>query len=162
MKKKFTLLIFLVAGLQATVSYAQQGTTASGGEASGSGGTASYSTGLVSYTTITGSGGTATQGIQQPYEIFVLGTDEFETINLSVIAYPNPTASLLNLSFESLDVPNPKFELYDLNGKLLQEQKITMRETPIMMEHLPVAMYILKVYSGNTELKNFKILKREK
>jgi len=162
MKKKFTLLILLIAGLQATVMQAQQGTTASGGDASGSGGTASYSAGLVAYTTITGSGGTATQGIQQPYEIFVLGTDDFETIRLSIIAYPNPTASVLNLSFSALDLPDPRLELYDLNGKLLRKQDITLKETPIMMEDFPVAMYILKVYSGSREVKNFKILKREK
>lgn len=162
MKKKFTLLIFLLAGLQASVVHAQQGTAASGGDASGSGGTASYTAGLIAYTTITGNGGTATQGIQQPYEIFVLGTDDFEAIRLTVIAYPNPTASVLNLSFSALDLPAPRFELYDLNGKLLRKQDITLTETPIMMEELPVAMYILKVYSAGREVKNFKILKREK
>lgn len=160
MKKKFTLLI-LLAGFNTPVLLAQQGTTSSGGDASGSGGTASYSTGLVAYTTITGTGGTATQGIQQPYEIFVLGKDDFKAITLSLIVYPNPTVSTINLRFESLNVSDPKFELYDLNGRLLQKQKITLLETPIAMGHLPDAAYILKVYAGITELKKFKILKRD-
>lgn len=159
MKKKFTLLI-LLAGFSTPVLMAQQGTTSSGGDASGSGGTASYSTGIVAYTTITGAGGTATQGIQQPYEIFVLGKDNFEKITLSVIVYPNPTVSTINLRLESLNVADPRFELYDLNGKLLKEQKITVVETPIAMAYLPAATYILKVYTGSKELKTFKILKR--
>lgn len=160
MKKKFTLLI-LLAGFNVQVLLAQQGTTSSGGDATGSGGTAAYTTGIVAYTTITGAGGTATQGIQQPYEIFVLGDDNFEAITLSVIVYPNPTVSTINLRFESLSVSDPRFELYDLNGRLLQEQKITLIETSIVMGHLPAAAYILKVYAGNTELKKFKILKRD-
>lgn len=160
MKKKFTLLI-LLTGCCISVASAQQGSVASGGDASGSGGTASHSTGLIAYTTLTGSGGTATQGIQQPYEIFVLGNDNFEAISLSVLVYPNPTVSSINLKFDSFTASDSKFELYDLNGRLLQKQKITQVETPIAMDHLPTATYILKVYNGGTELKSFKILKKE-
>lgn len=161
MKKKFTLLILVVAGLTDFSVQAQQGTASSGGDASGSGGSASYSTGLLSYTTISGSLGSATQGIQQPYEIFVLGRNDFETIKLAVKVYPNPTVSSIHLSFDSPDLTQTKFELYDLNGKLLRERKITFKETPIEMGHLPAAIYILKVYNGSTELKSFKILKRD-
>ena len=161
MKKKFTLLIFFVVALHTQLSQAQQGTVSAGGDATGSGGSASYSTGLVTYTTLTGTGGIATGGIQQPYEIYVLGTDDFESIRLSVMVYPNPTASRINLSFESLPDANTRFELFDLNGKLLQEQKVTLTETQIDMAHLPSTMYFLKVYAGNKTVKNFKILKRD-
>ena len=160
MKKEFTLLI-LLAGFNVPVLLAQQGTTASGGDISGSGGSASYSTGLITYTTISGTSGSATQGIQQPYEIFVLGKDNFEAITLSVTVYPNPAVSTIHLRLGSLDVTNPRVELYDLNGRLLHQQKITLLETPIAMESLPVATYILKVYAGSAELKTFKILKRQ-
>lgn len=160
MKKKFTLLI-LLAGFSPDSMLGQQGSGSSGGNATGSGGSASYTTGLVSYTTITGSGGIATQGVQQPYEITELGNSDFEGISLSVIAYPNPTVSTINLKFDSLNVANPKFELYDLNGRLLDKQQITLMETVIAMAHLPSAAYILKVYAGNKELKSFKILKRD-
>lgn len=159
MKKKFTLLI-LLAGFNVPVLLAQQGTTSSGGDISGSGGSASYSTGQVAYTTLTGSTGSATQGIQQPYEFFVLGEDHFEAITLSVTVYPNPAVSEIHLRLGSLDVSDPRFELYDLNGRLLLQQKITLMETPIAMASLPTASYLLKVYAGNAELKNFKIIKR--
>jgi len=161
MKKKFTLLIFFIATLHATLLQAQQGTVAAGGESVGNGGSASYSTGLLAYTAITGSGGEAYQGVQQPYEIYVLGTDEFESIRLSVKVYPNPTVSTVNLSFDSLEHGSLRFALFDLNGKLLKEQKVTSRETSIAMDHLPSTMYLLKVYSGHRTLKNFKILKRD-
>ncbi|WP_026705537.1 T9SS type A sorting domain-containing protein [Flavobacterium soli] len=161
MKKKFTLLIFFIATLQAQSLHAQQGTVAAGGESTGSGGSASNSIGVPVYTAISGSGGEATQGIQQPYEIYVLGTDEFESIRLSVRVYPNPTVSTAYLSFDSLELENIRFELYDLNGKLLKGQKVTSRETPIAMDRMPSTMYLLKVYSGNRTLKSFKILKRD-
>lgn len=162
MKKKFTLLILFATLFCASSLHAQQGSVTAGGNASGAGGSASYSIGQVSYTTITGSGGTVTQGIQQPYEFFVLGKDDFESIKLSMLVYPNPTASFIKLSFESFNVSKPRFELYDLTGKLLKEQQILTNETLIDMEILPSTTYILKVYSGSTSLKSFKILKKDR
>lgn len=159
MRKKITFLI-LLTGFPISIVLAQQGTVSSGGVASGSGGTASYSTGLVAYTTLSGTTGTVTQGVQQPYEIFVLGNDDFDPITLTVLVYPNPTVSIVNLRFDSFNDSEAKFELYDLNGRLLQQEKITQTETPIAMAHLPAATYILKVYTGTRELKSFKILKR--
>lgn len=159
MRKKITFLI-LLTGFPISILLAQQGTVSSGGVASGNGGTACNSTGLVAYATLSGTGGTVTQGIQQPYEIFVLGNDDFESVKLAVLVYPNPTVSTINLRFDSFSVSDARFELYDLNGRLLQQQKITLPETPIPMAHLPAAIYILKVYTGTTELKSFKILKR--
>lgn len=159
MRKKITFLI-LLTGFPISVLLAQQSTVSSGGLASGSGGTVSYTTGQVAYTTLNGTAGTVTQGVQQPYEIFVLGNDDFNPISLTVLVYPNPTVSIVNLRFDSFSVSDAKFELYDLNGRLLQQQKITLPETPIPMAHLPSATYILKVYTGTTELKSFKILKK--
>lgn len=161
MKKKFTLLIFLVVTLHTQLLQAQEGTVAAGGDSTGIGGSASNSTGLVAYTTITGIGGTASRGLQQPYEIYVLGTDDFESIRLSVKVYPNPTVSTINLSFDFFEPGDIRFELYNLNGKLLKEQKVTLKETPIAMDNLPSTMYLLKVYSGGRTLKSFKILKRD-
>ncbi len=157
--KKFTRLIIIPAIFCASGMFAQEAVTASGGDALGSGGSASISTGQVAYTTILGSGATVTQGVQQPYEIFVLGDKEHGPFSLNVVAYPNPTVSKLMLRIESGNLIDLRYELYDLNGRILSEKAIKDAETIIPVEEFPAATYILKVYSGRFEAKTFKIVK---
>ena len=69
--KKTTLLIPLCTLLSAPI-FAQKNTVASGSVAIGAGGTVSYSIGQTDFIAATGGGGRITQGVQQPYEIFVV------------------------------------------------------------------------------------------
>ena len=163
--KKVKLSIVLLLGLGLTGLQAQEiheTIPATGGNASGSGGTSSYSVGQVVYTTNTGgSNGSVAQGVQQPFEISVLtGLEEAKGINLSVSAYPNPTTDFLELKVESEKIKDLSFQLYDISGKLLQNQKITSNQTSIIMSNLVPATYFVKVTEGNKEVKTFKIVKR--
>lgn len=157
--KKITRLILLAAAFSAPDLAAQQAVTASGGEASGSGGSASISTGQVVYTAISGSGGTATQGVQQPYEIFALGNDDVKGVSVKATVYPNPSVATVFLRIEMASFDNIRYELFDLNGRMLYDGKVSAIETPLSMERFPQATYLLKVYSGASELKSFKIVK---
>lgn len=47
------------------------------GNATGTGGTSSYSIGQVVYASATGTNDSVNQGMQQPFEIFILGNDDF-------------------------------------------------------------------------------------
>jgi hypothetical protein len=51
------------------------------------------------------------------------------------------------------------FQLYDVNGKLLTNQKITSAETIIQMEAFAKGNYFLKVLDNTSEVKTFKIIK---
>ena len=156
-----TLLTFT---LSLSTVQAQESVNATGGNASGSGGSASYSVGQVVYTTNTGTNGTVAQGVQQPFEISVVtGLEEAKGINLSVSAYPNPTTDFLNLKVDAstpLSIQSMSYQLYDINGKLLENKKIEGNETSIVMSNLVPATYFVKVTEGNTEVKTFKIVKR--
>ena len=100
------------------------------------------------------------QGVQQPYEISVVtGLEEAKGINLSVSAYPNPATDYLTLSIDNFDISNLSYQLYDMNGKLLQSEKITGNQTSIIMSNLVRANYLVKVIQGNKEVKTFKIIK---
>ena len=160
--KKFTRLIILTSAFGAPGLFAQQAVASSGGEASGSGGNASYTVGQVVYTAISGSGGTATQGVQQPYEFFVLGKDDFPGISLSATVYPNPAVSFVRLRIDSMGSRDLNYELSDLNGRVLETGRIQGVETDIQMEQLPQATYVLRVLEGQSGLKSFKILKNTK
>jgi hypothetical protein len=64
--------------------------------ASGSDWTASYSLGQVVYTKNTGTNGSSSQGVQQPYEISVItAIDETKDILLEFLVYPNPATYFL-------------------------------------------------------------------
>ena len=161
MRNKYLKLstLFLL-GLGLTELHAQESISATGGNASGSGGSVSYSVGQVVYTINAGTNGSVAQGVQQPYEISVsTGLDEANGINLSVSAYPNPTADFLNLKVENYDNTNLWYQLFDINGSISETKKLQDNQTCIVMNHLVPATYFLKITLGSQEVKTFKIIK---
>jgi hypothetical protein len=148
----FSFLFFLKAN-------AQQSLNAAGGDATGSNGKISYTIGQIDYVSATGSNGSVSQGVQQPFEIFTLGTDDFPNIILQAIVYPNPTSSNINLIIENYSIDNLHYNLYDIQGRSIANQKITQQGTNITMENLQSANYFLQVFDNNKTLKTFKIIK---
>ncbi|OFZ21296.1 MAG: hypothetical protein A3D92_14225 [Bacteroidetes bacterium RIFCSPHIGHO2_02_FULL_44_7] len=139
---------------------AQQNTVASGGDASGSGGSVSYSIGQIDYITESGSGGSATQGVQQPYEIFV-GFEEL-TVDLQANLFPNPAALSVQLQFGNwTDFESPRFEMTDDRGRLLFSGEIVSAETSISLAELPNAPYFVRLIANETLVKNFKLVKNQ-
>jgi len=153
--KTITLLLFLFA---LTEIKAQQGTATTGGTASGSGGTETFSIGQVFYSSQSGTGGKINEGVQQPYEIFIVGISENKNINLSYSVYPNPASAIIILKIENTSLENLSFQLFDFNGKLLLNQKITSTETSIKMGEYAKASYFLKIIDNNKELQTIKII----
>jgi len=150
-----TSIAFLLLGLGGL--HAQESPTATGGEATGTGGTASYSVGQVVYTTQTGTNGSVAQGVQQPYEISItVGIDE-TSIKLELSVYPNPTADYLTLKVGASTFLS--YQLIDIQGKVIENNKVTGTSTTIKMEELPSATYFLKVSKNNAPVKTFKIIK---
>ena len=179
------LQIFLLLCIY-TESYSQETILTAGKDASGSGGSASYSIGQVTYLYNTGSTGSEAQGVQQPYEISVVQavknaniqsidksgfnttlssvlakSGDEKSINLKFTAYPNPTSDLLTLTIDFLESGdlNLSYQLFDLNGKLIESKKIENNSTGIDMQYLVPATYILNVVKGNKSMKTFKIIK---
>ena len=138
---------------------AQNAIVASGGTATGSGGSSSYSVGQLVYTNAIGSNGSNNQGVQQPVEIFTLGTNDFPEITLAMSVYPNPTTNLVNLSIANYNSENITYQLFDLNGRNIQTNTILQKETEISLQNLSNAIYFLTVSDNNKLLKTFKIIK---
>ena len=158
MKKiKLTLLLFTCCFVRL---HAQQVITSAGGNATGIGGSASYSVGQIVYKTNSGSLGSISQGVQQPYEISIVSVFEEENgISLLLSSYPNPTTTSLTLKVGNYNFENLNYQLFDGNGRTLVESKIYKAETVISMETLPAGSYFLKVSNGSIEMKTLKIIK---
>ena len=159
MKQKTLLFIpFVLIGFLNLV--AQETIPATGGDASGSGGSTSYTVGQIVYTTNSGSNGSVAQGVQQPFEIqIVLGVEE-ETIQLELVVYPNPTTDFLNLKIQNFGDNQISYQLYDMLGKQLRQDKISVKTTRINVQQLPIATYFLRVVDSNKPIKIFRIIKK--
>ncbi len=129
------------------------------GEAAGSGGTVSYSVGQIDYTQQSGSNGDVNQGLQQPYELYIIGIDAYEEIRLEMVLYPNPTDSDINLMIDQALDENLYYQLFDQNGRQLVNEKITSNLTSICTSTLSSATYFLNVSDDNQVIKTFKIIK---
>jgi len=159
--KRLQLSAILLLFLGLTGVKAQEAIPATGGEANGGGGTASYTIGQVVYTTKTGTNGNSiAQGIQQPFEISVVTSiEQAKDINLSVLAYPNPTTDYLTLKVKNYESNNLSFKLFDINGKLLKTENLMGKETQIEMQNLNPGNYFLKITDNQKEIKVFTIIK---
>jgi hypothetical protein len=158
-KAKLSSILMLCIGLSGL--HAQNAIPTSGGNASGSGGSVSYSVGQVVYTTNTGTNGSSAQGVQQPYEIsIVTGIEETLDISLEIMVYPNPATDYIKLNIKNYDVQNLRYQLYDINARLLQDNKIGGNETDIVISNYMSATYFLKVTDNNKVIKTFKIIKK--
>jgi hypothetical protein len=63
------------------------------------------------------------------------------------------------LRIDEFDISDLSYQLYDMQGKLLRNEKITSNQTRIVMSNLAPATYSVKVVQGNKEIKTFKIVK---
>lgn len=159
-KNKSRPLVLLATGLLwVGFAQAQESINASGGAASGSGGTIAYSVGQVVYTTNTDASGTVSQGVQQVYEIFTVGINETE-LNISLSVFPNPTADNLTLQISDYNNEKLSYQLFDMQGKLLNNGQVTTQQTQINTANLPSATYFINVVNQeNKKVQSFKISK---
>jgi len=161
--KRLKLSVLLLLGLGLNGLQAQEVIPATGGNASGSGGSVSYSIGQVVYNTYTGASGTASQGVQQPFEILVVtGIEQANGITLQCSAFPNPTTDFLFLKIDSstpLNIQSMSYQLCDIQGKLLESKNLKGPDATISMEKLTPAVYFLSVTEEKKVVKTFKIIK---
>ena len=157
--KRLAISILLFFGLGFAGVQAQEAINSTGGKAEGSGGSVSYSIGQVVYNTHSGFSGTLAEGVQQPFEISVItAVEEASGIVLSVSAYPNPTVDVLTLAISDFSFSNLRFQIHDMNGKLLQKAVIISNETELNMQDYKADAYLLRIFRNNQVLKTFKII----
>ena len=147
-----TTVIFILLGLG--VLYAQETIPSTGGGATGSGGSSSYTVGLVVYSTNAGSNGSVAQGVQQPYETYVV-TGIYETsINLELSVYPNPTTDFVNIQLQG----NFNYQLVAINGDILVAGNATDNEV-ISLKEFADGVYFVNV-KNETATTTIKVVKK--
>lgn len=159
---RITVTCLLIGICFGTVCFGQQAVSTAGGEATGAGGTVSYTLGQVLYSSTSDDDGTVTQGVQQYYEISVISSSEDQLgLNPVLSVYPNPAGAYLKLHVMHYGASGTvTYQLYDGNGRIIENQDIRGNETTIPMDLLTPSVYFLKVYEDEKEIKTFKIIKQ--
>jgi hypothetical protein len=157
MKKTIITTSCLIIG---TLAFGQTSMNASGGGTSNPSGSISYSIGQVAYQSTSNASGSVSQGVQHAFEISTLSLEE-NALNLSLMAYPNPTQELLNLRVSNYNKEKLAYKLLDLEGKVISEATIQSETTAIDMKQLPVATYFVEVNLEGNKVQTFKIIKNQ-
>lgn len=140
---------------------AQQAILSASSEATGNAGTVSYSVGQVAFHLNAGSEGFIIEGVQQPFELqFHEGIEESDESLPDYILYPNPAGSYINLKIERTEIKILSYQIYNMNGFLLQTMETENREVRIPLENLASASYVLTISGNNRVLGSFIIIKK--
>jgi hypothetical protein len=165
--KRFIVLGYMLCSiLFATSLHAQTSINTAGNNASGTGGFVNYSIGQMVYQNHDGMSHSMSEGVQHPFEIqIVTGIEDTEGINLSISAYPNPTINYLTLSMEEdvwskYAISQLTYQLYDLKGNILKNQKIDGPQTQINMSSYAPLTYFIRIVTEEKSIKEFKIIKQ--
>ncbi len=98
------------------------------------------------------------QGVQQPYEIFVVSSSE-ETPHIAVRVFPNPTLHQLTLQLDAQPEAGMFCRITDLQGRTLYHQLVTSTSTDIAADALAPGNYLLTVGLESKFLHTFQIIK---
>lgn len=160
--KKIITLLMVMVGI--TGLHAQVVIPSTGGTVFGSGGSVSYTVGEVIYTTIIGTNGSSSQGVQQAIEITTLTKlIEPKGVNIICSAYPNPATAVVKLkvdNYTAIGMQQLSYQLYNLKGELIDSKIIRTNLTSIVMSKLSSTTYLLKVIQGGNEIELFRIIKK--
>lgn len=81
------------------------------------------------------------------------GTLSIDTFNLSksLKMYPNPADSKINFSFDFQSQDELDVQIFNLLGKKVVAQKITQKQSEIIVSNLNKGIYIVQIRSKNSE-----------
>jgi len=151
--KKHTLVLFSLLAT-GTVS-AQEVVSTQGDSYSNASGSIDFTLGELIINTGTDGTNDITQGFHQTNWNFV-GLDDNDPSYEATI-FPNPTSELLNIRTSTFE--NVTYTLYDAQGKLILQDKLSAEQTPIQVNQLAPGSYSLTLNNETQNLKTFKLIK---
>ena len=154
---KHYLLILLIA-LCTTSLQAQEVVTTAGNYGETTSGSLSWTVGEPVIETITDLTNTLTQGFQQS-KLAVTAINDLKVSGIELSVYPNPTNSFLSIEVKTDKQRDLLLSLFNLNGKLILQKKMTGNKQTIQMQNYKPATYILIVTEANKEVRTYQIVK---
>lgn len=151
------IIVFYFSGF--SVVFSQNSINSSGGNINSSSGNVSYSVGQLFIKSVGNSDGSVSEGVQQAYTISEISSVENLRNKWKISLYPNPADNYIYLKQDLSNIDNLKWQLFDMQGRLLIEKMTKNNPQIIDIGNLSKQVYFLKVTNGKQELKTFKIIK---
>jgi len=147
---------FVLFSLFATISVSAQEVVSTQGDSySNAGGNIDFTIGEVIINTGTNGINDLTQGFHQTNWNFV-GLEDHAP-SYEAIIFPNPTSEVLNIRTSTFE--NVTYTLYDAQGKLILQDKLSAEQTLIQVSQLAQGSYSLTLSNKTQNLKIFKLIK---
>lgn len=160
MKKILFMSILLLLSVFYSKTMAQEAVLCAGGNSSQSTGSVSYSIGQVFSSKAESSDHYMIEGVQQAFEISVLTEIKALATTLDLLVYPNPTSDFLKLKTSDEAYESLSFVLTNVQGQVLQEQKVSQKETKVNLKNYAPGSYFLSIRAEQEAIKTFKIIRK--
>lgn len=155
MKKDILLIILLFS---ASLISAQEVVSSAGETQSVAGYEVSWTIGETVVETGSDGANTITQGFHQT-KLIVTALDELGLTGNQIKVFPNPTQDYVVVQLKEF-IENSSVFLFDFNGKMLKEERITSTSTKLNLGSYASGTYILRLRKESELLQTFKIVKR--
>jgi hypothetical protein len=152
---KNTLVLFLL--FASLVVTAQEIVATQGDSYSSASGNIDFTIGEVIINTGTDGVTDLTQGFHQTNWNFVSIEDHVPSYK--ALIFPNPTSAILNIRTSTFE--NVTYTLYDAQGKLVLQDKLSSVQTPIQVSQLAPGAYSLILNNDTQNLKTFQLIKQQ-
>ncbi len=104
-------------------------------------------------------GTTLTQDFHQA-NLMVTVIKTIDSLSYTIEAYSNPTGDLLLIQLKNVNSRNFWYVLYDMTGKVIEQQAFESDVTAVKMVNYPAGVYLLKVMRPEQEVKTFEVIKQ--
>ena len=156
MKKIYTSIFTIFT----TLTFAQTNTlqvVGSAGNTATSGNTQlTWTIGETIVNTASNTNNVLTQGFNQG-TLIITAIDDLKGMSVSI--QPNPTSDFAIINLDDQNISKAQYTLTDLNGKVIQQNKIVNKQTSVSFQELANATYFVQVLTNNQKAKTFKIIK---
>ncbi len=140
--------------------FAQANVVGAGGNVNAAEGTVSYTIGQPVTNHLDSPGHSLNEGLQQPYELFVVSTYTDLETGLSAEVFPNPTSDYLILRMlSSQNKSATRYAITDINGMPMASKDFEETEINIPMKEFTPGTYILTLFNAKKPVHQFKIIK---
>lgn len=154
---KHTLFIAFFVFYYLAIQAQQHEVIASAGDYfKNSNGALSWTIGEVITESLNGSNVSLGQGFQQT-NIVITEIQKPLLNDISVDVFPNPTNDYLNV--KTAKEPFLKYQLVDMNGKIIEQNIIENSNYKISVKYLLKGIYFIKFFDNNNAVKTYKIIK---
>ena len=152
---KNTLLFFSL--LTSVCVSAQEVVVTQGDSYTNSNGSIDFTIGEVVINTGSDGSNDLTQGFHQTNWNFVSIEDHVPSYEATI--FPNPTSEILTIRTSTFE--NVTYALYDAQGKLVIQDKLSSVQTPIQVNQLAPGAYSLTLNNDTQNLKTFQLIKQQ-